>query len=86
MEGDKLAIRQFIERVHGPEPEGWLVVWTRQDKASRAFQLAQEGALDAAVAYCAERAARMDVYAAVGLQGQAPDNGGRGKEAGVISV
>ena len=86
MEGDKLAIRQFIERVHGPEPEGLLVVWTRQDKASRAFPLAQEGALDAAVAYCAERAARMDVYAAVGLQREEPEHGSRGKEAGVISV
>jgi putative DNA primase/helicase len=86
MEGDKLAIRQFIERVHGPEPEGWLVVWTRQDKASRAFPLAQEGALDAAVAYCAERAARMDVYAAVGLQREEPEHGSRGKEAGVVSA
>ena len=86
MEVGELTIRQFIERVHGPEPQGWLVVWTRQDKASRAFPLAQEGALEAAVAYCADRATRQDVYAAVGLQGQAPENGSRGKEAGVISV
>jgi len=86
MEGDKAAIRQFIERVHGPEPEGWLVIWTRQDKASRAFPLARAGALDAAVAYCAERASRMDVYAAVGLQREEPEHGSRGKEAGVVSV
>jgi putative DNA primase/helicase len=86
MEGDKAAIRQFIERVHGSEPEGWLVIWTRQDKASRAFPLARAGALDAAVAYCAGRAARMDVYAAAGLQREEPEHGSRGKEAGVVSA
>jgi putative DNA primase/helicase len=62
------------------------VVWTRQDKASRAFPLSREGALDAAAAYCAERAARQDVYAAAGLQREEPEHGSRGKEAGVVSV
>lgn len=86
MEGDKLAIRQFIERVHGPEPQGWLVLWTRRDKATRAFDLTQEDALDRAVDYCAERATRQDVYAAAGLQGREPEKGSRGKEDGVASV
>ena len=47
MEPDRQALRQFIERVHGPEPTGWLIVWTRQDKATRAFDLAEEGAVSA---------------------------------------
>jgi len=83
MHGDNSVIRQFIERVHGPEPHGWLVIWTRQDKATKAFPLNRGGALEAAVSYCAERAARQDVYAAVGLQGAEPGGGGRGKEDGV---
>ena len=57
MHGDNSVIRQFIERVHGPEPHGWLVIWTRQDKATKAFPLREGGALEAAVDYCAERAA-----------------------------
>jgi len=86
MHGDNSVIRQFIERVHGPEPHGWLVIWTRQDKATKAFPLNRGGALEAAVSYCAERAARQDVYAAVGLQGVEPGGGGRGKEDGVVAV
>jgi putative DNA primase/helicase len=86
MHGDRSVIRQFIERVHGPEPHGWLVIWTRQDKATRAFPLREGGALEAAVDYCAERASRQDVYAVVGLQGNAPEGGGRGREDGVVSV
>src|SRR5208283_2168110 len=86
MQVDKLAIRQFLERVHGPEPQGWLIVWTRQDKATRAFDLTREGALELAVEYCADRAGRQDVYAAAGLQAQDPQGGSRGKEDGVVSV
>ena len=86
MQVDKLAIRQFLERVHGSEPQGWLIVWTRQDKATRAFDLTREDALDLAVEYCAERAGRQDVYAAAGLQAQDPQGGSRGKEDGVVSV
>jgi putative DNA primase/helicase len=83
---DAQAIREFFRRVHGPEPTGWLVVWTRQDKATWAFDLASEGALDAATEYCAARASSCDVYAAVGLQAREPENGSRGKEDGVVSV
>jgi len=80
------AIRGFFERLHGSGGQGWLIVWTRQDKATRAFDLSQAGALDLAVDYCAERAARSDVYAAVGLQHHQPKNGSRGMEQGVIVV
>src|SRR5579885_1559371 len=83
MEADRHAIRQFLERVHGPEPTGWLILWTRQDKATRAFNLGEEGALDQAVEYCAARASTFDVYAAVGLQHERPANSSRGAEAGV---
>ena len=48
MEADRQAIRQFLERVHGGEPAGWLIIWTRQDKATRAFAMGAEGALDQA--------------------------------------
>lgn len=74
MEADKQAIRQFLARVHGPEPEGWLILWTRQDKATAAFHLAEEGALDRAVEYCSDKALTFDVYAAVGLQQERPAN------------
>ena len=83
---DKNAIAQFYARLHGPEGQGWLVVWTRQDKATRAFDLREAGAMDLATNYCVDRAARNDVYAAVGLQGQQPQNGSRGVEKGVIAV
>jgi len=83
MEADRQAIRQFLERVHGPEPSGWLIAWTRQDKATQAFDLSMEGALDQAVEYCAARASAFDVYAAVGLQQQQPAARSRGAESGV---
>ena len=86
MNADKRAIRQFIERVHGPEPAGWLILWTRQDKATRAFNLGEEGAVEGAVEYCATRAATFDVYAAVGLQRERPANASRGAEPGVSAL
>jgi len=85
MEADARAIRQFFGRLHGPEPAGWLIVWTRQDKATRAFELAREGELERAVEYCCERAGGADVYAAVGLQTEKPAKG-RGNEEGVRSI
>ena len=86
MEADRQAIRQFLERVHGPEPSGWLILWTRQDKATRAFDLGEEGALDQAVEYCAAKASTFDVYAAVGLQHERPANTSRGAEPGVSAL
>ena len=86
MEADKQAIRRFFERLHGPEPQGWLIVWTRQDKATRAFDLGVEGMLDRAVEYCRSRASTADVYAAVGLQRERPANTSRGAEPGVASL
>src|SRR5262245_31256857 len=83
MDGDKFAIRQFIERVHGRDPRGWLVLWTRQNKATTAFNLVEAGAIDRAVDHCASCAATQDVYAAAGLQGREPANGSRGNEEGV---
>jgi putative DNA primase/helicase len=86
MEADRQAIRQFLERVHGPEPAGWLILWTRQDKATRAFNLGEDGALDQAVDYCAAKASSFDVYAAVGLQHERPATTSRGAEPGVSSL
>jgi putative DNA primase/helicase len=86
MEADRQAIRQFLERVHGPEPVGWLILWTRQDKATRAFSLGEDGALDQAVEYCAAKASTFDVYAAVGLQQERPANTSRGAEPGVSAL
>jgi len=85
MEADAQAIRQFLERLHGPEPAGWLIVWTRQDKATRAFELTREGELERAVEYCRQCAGEADVYAAVGLQAARPAKG-RGTEQGVRSI
>lgn len=86
MVADKQGVREFFRRVHGPEPRGWLVVWTRQDGATRAFDLALDDSFDKALDYVASRAADCDVYSAIGLQAEAPRNGGRGKEDGVISL
>lgn len=86
MEADRQAIRQFLERVHGPEPAGWLILWTRQDKATRAFNLSEAGALDEAVEYCAAKAPTFDVYAAVGLQHERPAHTSRGAEPGVSAL
>lgn len=86
MDGDKVAIRQFFERVHGPAPRGWLVLWTRKNKATTAFNLMEPGAVDRAVDHSSSYAAVHDVYAAAGLQGQKPASGSRGKEDGVVSI
>jgi P4 family phage/plasmid primase-like protien len=86
MEADRQAIRQFLERVHGPETVGWLILWTRQDKATRAFDLGEEGALDRATEYCAASAPTFDVYAAVGLQHERPAGANRGAEPGVSAL
>src|SRR5262249_43986333 len=85
MDADKRAIRQFVRRVHGPEPFGWLVLWTRQNKESHAFHIVRETDLDQAVDFCSTRS-HQDVYAAVGLQTQEPEVGGRGKEDSVVSL
>lgn len=86
MQPNNSAILEFLQRVHGPEPRGWLVIGTGQDNATRAFDLTQEGTLDLAVDYCADRAELQDVYAAVGLQAQHPTNGSLGEEDGVVAL
>ena len=83
MEADGQAIRQFLGRVHGPEPVGWLITWARQDGATWAFNLGSKGSLDRAVEYCAAKASSFDVYAAVGLQSEKPAGKTRGAESGV---
>jgi P4 family phage/plasmid primase-like protien len=86
MDADRQAIRQFFKRVHGPEPEGWLILWTRQDKATAAFDLGKKEALDEAVEYCAAKTSAFDVYAAVGLQHERPAGTSRGAEPGVACL
>ena len=81
---DKVAIGQFFERLHGTEGQGFLIIWTRQDKATKAFDLSQAGAMDLAVDYRAERAAHQDVYAAVGLQQHLLKGGLRGKDGVIV--
>jgi len=83
MEADRTQIRLFLERVHSPEPDGWLILWTRQDKATQAFDMGEEASLDRAVEYCEAKASAFDVYSAVGLQRDKPANSGRGAESGV---
>lgn len=85
MNANRQAIRQFIERVHRPEPKGSLIIWTLQDKATAAFHLG-ENALDQAVEYCASKASAFDVYAAVGLQTERPARTSRGAEQGVCAL
>lgn len=79
-------IAEFFRRLHGEEAFGHLIVWTRQDKATRAFDLGVEGALAAAAEYSRQRAETCDVYAAVGLQRSPPAGSGRGAEDGVCSI
>ena len=79
-------IAEFFRRLHGEEAFGHLIVWTRQDKATRAFDLGIEGALAAAAEYSRQRAETCDVYAAVGLQRSPPAGSGRGAEDGVCSI
>lgn len=79
-------IKEFFRCLHGEEPTGYLIIWARQDKATRAFDLSAEGALEQAAAYCAQKAERFDVYAAVGLQREPPQRGSRGSESGVVVV
>jgi P4 family phage/plasmid primase-like protien len=86
MKADRQAMRRYLERLHGQEPDGWLVIWTRQDKATGAFDLGKTGAIEEAVEYCASKATAFDVYAAVGLQQQQPQQRIRGTESGVVSL
>lgn len=79
-------IKEFFRCLHGDEPTGYLIVWTRQDKATRAFDLSSADALDQAAKCCAQQAERFDVYAAVGLQREPPQRGSRGAEDGVVSI
>ena len=79
-------IKRFLLCLHGEEPKGYLIVWTRQDKATRAFDLSSPNALAEVAAYCAPKAQRFDVYAAVGLQREPPARGSRGSESGVVAI
>ncbi len=86
MEADKTAIRKFLETLLGSEPSGFLVVWTRPDKVTRAFDLARPAALDQCVEYCAARAETRDVYTGAWLLAEKPPKGSRGKEQDVKTV
>ena len=86
MPGGIEEIKRFFQHLHGLDPAGHLIIWTRQDKATRAFDLGVDGSLDRAAKYCADRARRCDVYAAVGRQREPPSNGGRGSEDGVCAL
>ncbi len=79
-------IKRFFRCLHGPEPAGHLIIWTRQDKATRAFDLGVDGSPDRAAEYCTDRAKRCDVYAAVGRQREPPAKRGRGSEDGVCAL
>lgn len=79
-------IAEFFRRLHGEEGSGHLIIWTRQDKATRAFDLAAGTAFGAVAEYCVQRAATCDVYAAVGLQRIPPAGSGRGAEDGVCAI
>jgi P4 family phage/plasmid primase-like protien len=79
-------IGEFLKRLHGAESAGHLVVWTRPDKITRSFNLSKDGAVEEASAYCARRAEKSDVYAAVGLQRESPPARSRGTEDGVCSI
>src|SRR3989338_11610620 len=80
MPGGLDQIKEFFRCLHGDEPTGYLIVWTRQDKATRAFDLSSADALDQAAKCCAQQAERFDVYAAVGLQREPQQRGSRGAE------
>ncbi|OFW00561.1 MAG: hypothetical protein A3G20_03720 [Acidobacteria bacterium RIFCSPLOWO2_12_FULL_59_11] len=79
-------IKQFFRRLHGEDSSAYLIIWTRQDKATRAFDLSASTALDQVAAYCSQKAERFDVYAAVGLQREPPAQGSRGSESGVVAI
>jgi len=83
---DADAIRQYLLTLHGPEPQGWLSCWVRQTKATRAFDLRREGALEAAGKHIARAAEKYDIYTGVCLLRSAPPPGSRGKAEDVISV
>jgi len=83
---DAGAIRQYLLDLHGPEPQGWLTCWVRQTKATRAFDLRREGALEDAVKHIARAASTCDAYAGVCLLRSAPPPGSRGKADDAISV
>ncbi|HPT25154.1 MAG TPA: phage/plasmid primase, P4 family [Bryobacteraceae bacterium] len=86
MSADINAIRKYLEHTYGPEPVGNLICWTREENATRAFDLAKSGSIQKAAEYAASSAAHTDVYFAMGLQKTAPARGKRGDEQGVIAL
>jgi predicted P-loop ATPase len=83
---DAGAIRDYMLALHGREPQGWLACWVRQTKATRAFDLRREDALEAAVKHLARAASTCDAYAGVCLLRSAPPPGGRGRADDAVSV
>jgi len=79
-------VEEFLRRLHGEDAAGYLIVWTRPGKVTRAFDLSVAGALDSVADYCIRRAGTCDVYAAVGLQRNPPAGSGRGAEDGVCAI
>lgn len=86
MNADINVIQKYLEHTYGPEPVGKLICWTRQDKVTRAFDLAESGSIQKAAEYAASSAAHTDVYFAIGLQKTAPARGKRGDEQGVVAL
>ena len=73
-------IAQFLKLLYGAVAAGFLIIWRKSNKSTRAFPIDQLGA---AATYVLTTAPHDDVYFGVGLQGKTPDDGQRGAAQGV---
>ncbi|UCE07090.1 MAG: primase alpha helix C-terminal domain-containing protein, partial [bacterium] len=77
-------VKDFLTILFGEaRGEGYLVLWTKQDKRSYFFSRHD---FDDASKKAVSLSKDMDIYFGVGLQGEEPKDGGRGREDTVISI
>lgn len=81
--GEHNPAAQFFQALFLEAPGGQVVLWEKQGKSSRAFDVDE---LEAAAARASEWAATRDVYVERGLQQEPPVSGARGTAAGVAFV
>ena len=78
------SVKEFLNILYGEnQGEGYLVLWTKQDKRSYFFP---QGNIDDASKKAIQLSQDMDVYYGIGLQSEKTVDGGRGGADTVVSI
>ncbi|OPX86078.1 MAG: hypothetical protein A4E53_03284 [Pelotomaculum sp. PtaB.Bin104] len=76
-------IQDFFNALYGPDPPGYIPLWSKQDKLTQWYRASD---FDQMAARCLEMAPYYDVYFGVGLQAEKLTSSKRGTSDSVIAI